>query len=399
MNVIYMDNNNGTTVVPEVLEAMLPYFTEKCGNPLSLHDLGNEAREAVEEARGRVASLIGGKPAEIIFTATGSESNNLAIRGLSAGLAAKGKHIIISCIEHFSVLQTAAALEKEGYQITQVPVDKFGLVDPGEVKKAIRKDTILVSIMTANGEVGTLEPLAEISRITREQGVVLHTDAVAAVGNVSINVAELGIDALSLAGNMFFGPKGSAALWFRRGLRLIPQTLGGVQEGGRRAGTENVPAIVGLGKAAQLAQQRMPQRMEKVTALRDRLIKHLPEVIEHIVVTGHPQKRLAGHASFCIEFIEGESMLMLLNQSGIAVSSGSSCSSRALKASHVLTALGLPAEIVQGSIIFGLSELNTAEDIESVIKNFPPVVSRLRGMSPLWAKYLKSKGVKPYASV
>ncbi len=399
MNVIYMDNNNGTAVTPEVLEAMLPYFTEKCGNPLSLHDLGNEAREAVEEARARVASLIGGKPAEIIFTSTGSESNNLAIRGLSAGLSAKGKHIIVSNIEHFSVLQTAASLEKEGYQITQIPVDKYGLVDPEDVRKAIRKDTALVSIMMANGEVGTLEPLAEISRITREQGVVFHTDAVAAAGNIPINVVELGIDALSLAGNMFFGPKGGAALWFRRGLRLTPQTMGGVQEGGRRAGTENVPAIVGLGKAAQMAQQRMTQRMEKVTALRDTLIKHLPEVIEHVVVTGHPQKRLPYHASFCVEFIEGESMLMLLNLSGIAISSGSSCSSRALKASHVLTALGLPSEIVQGSIIFGLSELNTPEDVESVIKNFPPVVSRLRGMSPLWAKYLKSKGEKPYASV
>lgn len=394
-----MDNNNGTTVAPEVVEAMLPYFTEKYGNPLSLHDLGNEAREAVEEARAKVASLINGKPNEIIFTATGSESNNLAIRGLSAGLAAKGKHIIVSVIEHFSILQTAASLEKEGYQVTQIPVNKYGLVDPEEIKKAIRKDTILVSIMMANGEVGTIEPLAEISRITREQGVVFHTDAVAAVGNIPVNVVELGIDALSLAGNMFFGPKGSAALWFRKGLRLIPQTLGGVQEGGRRAGTENVPAIVGLGKAAQLAQQRLPQRTAKVLPLRDRLIKTLPEVIEHTVVTGHPQNRLTGHASFCVEFIEGESMLMLLNQFGIQISSGSSCTSRALKASHVLTALGLPTEIVQGSIIFGLSELNNAEDIELVIKNFPPIVSRLRSMSPLWAKYLKSKGVKPYASV
>lgn len=399
MNIIYMDNNNGTTVMPAVLEAMLPYFTEKYGNPLSLHDLGNEGREAVEEARARVASLINGKPAEVIFTATGSESNNLAIRGLSAGLATKGKHIIISAIEHFSVLQTAAALEKEGYQITQVPVDKYGTVDPEEVKKAIRKDTILVSIMMANGEIGTIEPIAEISRITREQGVIFHTDAVAAVGNMPVNVADSGIDALSMAGNMFFGPKGSAALWFRRGLRLIPQTLGGVQEGGRRAGTENVPAIVGLGKAAQLAQQRLPQRMERVIPLRDKLIKAVPEAIEHILVTGHPQKRLPGHASFCVEFIEGESMLMLLQNAGIAVSSGSSCTSRSLKASHVLTALGLPAEIVQGSIIFGLSELNSAEDIEMVIKNFPPIVSRLRGMSPLWAKYLKSKGVKPNASV
>jgi cysteine desulfurase len=395
MRKVYLDNAATTSLLPEVREAMLPYLGDIFGNPSSLHDWGDGAREAMDRARSQVAQLISADPDEIIFTGSGTESNNFAVKGLALAQQAKGKHIVVSAIEHFSVLYSARTLEKWGFEVSEVPVDKHGVVDPDDVLRQIRKDTILVSIMHANGEVGTIEPIQEIARITREQKIPFHTDAVATVGTIPVNVAELGIDALSLAGNQFYGPKGIGALWIRKGVRIMPLLDGGIQEEGRRAGTENVPAIVGLGKAAELAKTQMADRIKQLTPLRDHLLKELPSKIEHVVVTGHLQHRLPGHASFCVEFIEGESMLMLLNSKGIAVSSGSACTSRALKASHVLIAMGLSHEIAQGSILFTRGIGTTKEDIDYVLETMPPIVDRLRQMSPLYAKFSKTiKGGK-----
>jgi cysteine desulfurase len=388
---VYLDNMATTPVLHEVLEAMLPYFREVYGNPQSIHSWGDEAREAIEKAREQVAALIGGDAEEIIFTSSGSEANNLALKGLAQGQMAKGKHIIISAVEHFSVLHAARTLEKAGFEITEVPVDKYGLVDPDEVARNIKKDTILVSVMHANGEVGTIEPIAEIAKKVKEAGVLFHTDAVASTGSIPVDVNKLGADALSLAGNEFYGPKGSGALWVRKRVRLIPLMDGGVQEGGRRPGTENVPAIVGMGKAAELALSDMPSRVEKFVRLRDRLINGLPAAIDHTFLTGHPTQRLPQHASFCVEFIEGEGMLLLLNSQGIAVSSGSACTSKALKASHVLIAMGIPHEMAQGSLLFSLGVDNDEADIDYVLEKLPPIVDKLRQMSPLFAKFMKEK--------
>jgi cysteine desulfurase len=274
--------------------------------------------------------------------------------------------------------------------VTEVPVDKYGVVNPEEVKKAIRPDTILVSIMHANGEIGTIEPIKEIAKITREQKILFHTDAVATAGTIPLNVIDLGVDALSMASNPFYGPKGAGALWVRKGVRIIPLLDGGIQEGGRRGGTENVAGIIGMGKAAEIAKAQMAERIARLTPLRNRLLKELPAKIDHMIVTGHPENRLPGLASFCVEFIEGEGMLMLLNSKGIAVSSGSACTSKALKASHVLLALGLNHELAQGSVLFTLGMDNTMEDIDYVLEVFPPIVDRLRKMSPVYDKFLKA---------
>ena len=394
MRRVYLDNAATTPLLPEVREAMLPYLGEAFGNPSSLHDWGEPAREAMETARAQVAQLIGANTEEIIFTGSGTESNNFAIKGLALAQQSKGKHVVVSAIEHFSVLHSARTLEKFGFELTLVPVDKYGVVDPEEVRKSLREDTVLVSVMHANGEVGTIEPIKEIAQITRENNVVFHTDAVATAGTIPVDVDELGVDALSLAGNQFYGPKGVGALWVRKGVRIMPFLDGGVQEGGRRAGTENVPAIAGLGKAAELAKASMTSRTKHLTQLRDRLLTGLPGKIGHVVVTGHPQNRLPGHASFCVEFIEGESMLMLLDSQGVAVSSGSACTSRALKASHVLIAMGLSHAVAQGSILFTLGLDNTPEDMDYVLEVLPPIVDRLRQMSPLYSEFIKSKGGK-----
>jgi len=390
MRKVYLDNASSTPILPEVKEAMLPYLGEVYGNPSSLHDWGDAARMAVDEAREKVAGLINAGPEEIIFTGCGTESNNLAVKGIALAAQAKGKHVVVSAIEHFSVLNSAKTLEKFGFEVTEVPVDKYGAIDPEDVKKAIRKDTVLVSIMHANGEIGTIEPIKKIAQITKELKVPLHTDAIATAGTIPVDVSELGVDALSLAGNQFYGPKGVGALWVRRGVRIMPLFDGGIQEGGRRGGTENVPGIVGLGKAAEIAKASMESRISQLTPLRNRLLKELPAKVEHVVVTGHPQNRLPGHASFCVEFIEGESMLMLLNNKGIAVTSGSACTSRALKASHVLIAIGLSHEIAQGSILFTMGLDTTPADIDYVLETMPPVVERLRQMSPLYAKFTKA---------
>jgi len=393
MQKVYLDNTATTPLLPEVREAMMPYLEGVFGNPSSLHDWGDGAREALETARDRVARLIGGDAEGIIFTGSGTEANNLAVKGLAMAQQKKGKHVVVSAIEHFSVLHSARTLEKWGFEVSEVPVDKHGTVDPEDVRKSLRKDTVLVSIMHANGEVGTIEPIGEIAKITRENNVVFHTDAVAAAGTIPVDIKELGVDALSLAGNQFYGPKGVGALWVRKGVRIMPIIDGGIQEGGRRAGTENVPAIAGLGKAAELAERDIAKRIKHLAPLRDRLLKELPGKIENVVVTGHPRNRLPGHASFCVEFIEGEAMLMLLNSKGVAVSSGSACTSRALKASHVLIAMGISHELAQGSVLFTLGIDSTAEDMDYVLEAMPPVVDRLRQMSPLYSKFTKaSKG-------
>ena len=392
MRRVYLDNAATTPLLPEVREAMLPYLGEAFGNPSCIHEWGDAAREAMEAARTQVAQLIGANAGEIIFTGSGTESNNFAVKGLALAQQNKGKHVVVSAIEHFSVLHSARTLEKQGFELTLVPVDKYGVVDPEDVRKSLRKDTVLVSIMQANGEVGTIEPVKEIAKITRESNVVFHTDAIATAGTVPVDVNELGVDALSLAGNQFYGPKGVGALWVRKGVRIMPFLDGGVQEGGRRAGTENVPAIAGLGKAAELATANMTPRTEHLTQLRNRLLTGLPGKIDHVVVTGHPQNRLPGHASFCVEFIEGESMLMLLNSQGVAVTSGSACTSRALKASHVLIAMGLSHAVAQGSLLFSFGIDNDTEDIGYVLEVLPPIVDRLRQMSPLYSEFIKSKG-------
>lgn len=389
---VYLDYAAAAPVLPEVMAAMLPYLKDVYGNPQSIHTWGDAAREAIEHAREQVAALLNaGNPEEIIFTSSGSEANNLAIKGLAQAQASKGKHIIVSAIEHFSVLNAVRTLEKAGFQPTQLPVDKYGLVDPDEVARNIRKDTVLVSIMHANGEVGTIQRIAEIAQKVKEAGVLFHTDAVASTGSIEVDVKALGVDALSLAGNQFYGPKGSGALWVRKGVRLIPLIDGGVQEGGRRPGTEDVPAIVGIGKAAELAKRDMTSRMDKVSRFRDRLISGVTAKVDHSILTGHPVQRLPHHASFCIEFIEGEAMLMLLNLNGIAVSSGSACTSRALKASHVLIAMGIPHEIAQGSLVLTLGPDTSEADIDYVLDKLPPVVDRLRQMSPLYAKFIKEQ--------
>ena len=391
MRKVYLDNAATTPILPGVLEAMLPYLKDSYGNPQSIHDWGDEVREALEHARSTVAALIGADQEEIIFTSSGTESNNMAIKGLAMANQSKGKHMVISAIEHFSVLHSARTLEKAGFELSIVPVDKYGLVDPNEAARSVRKDTILISIMHANNEVGTVQDISEIARSAKKFGAMFHTDAIATVGNIPVDVSQLGIDALSLAANQFYGPKGAGALWVKKGVRILPLIDGGVQEGGRRPGTENVSGIIGLGKAAELAKAEMPSRMNHLSELRDKLLTGLPSRIEHVMVTGHPTRRLPGNASFCIEFIEGESMLILLNQQGIAASSGSACTSRALKSSHVLTAMGIPPEISHGSLLFTFGLANTGKDVDLVLEVLPPIVDRLRKMSPLYDKFLKQQ--------
>lgn len=391
MRNVYLDHAATTPVHPKVLEAMLPYFTVKFGNPSNLHDIGREAKNAVDEARAKTGTLIGAKADEIFFTASGAESNNFAIKGLAQANSQKGKHIIVSQIEHFSVLHPVKTLEKSGFTVTYLPTDKQGFVSPDDVAKAITKETILVSIMHANNEIGTIEPIEEIGRITREKGVLFHTDAVATTGWIPVDVKALGVDALSFSGHQFYGPKGAAGLFVRKGVRIKPQVEGGIQEDGRRAGTENVPAIVGLGKAAEIAAAEIAHRMSYLTVLRDRLQKGLVEKIDHLVINGHPNKRLPHNLNISLWYVEGESMLLFLNMQGISVSSGSACTSRSLKTSHVLTCIGTDAAVANGTLLLSLGMGNTAEDIDYVIETLPPIVQRLREMSPLYEDMIKKE--------
>ncbi len=384
MRKVYFDHIAATPLLPEVLESMLPFLKDNYGNPQSLHTSGQVALQAIESAREHVAALINADPSEIFFTSSGSESNNFAIKGFAMAQKIRGNHIAVSAVEHQSVLHSAKYLEHVGIKSTEIPVDKFGLVNPDDLDTILTPETILISVMLANGEVGTIQPIKEISEFCAEKGILFHTDAVDAVGNIPVDVKELGVDALSLAGNQFYGPQGTAALYVKKGKRILPFIDGGIQESGRRAGTEDVAGIVGLGRAAEIAADCLSERADKARPLRDRLLQGLPEKVDNVVVTGHPEKRLPYHASFCVEFVEGESMLLNLDMKGIAVSSGSACTSRALKASHVLLAMGLDHALAQGSLVFSLIQDNTMEDIEYLLEVFPPVIDRLRQMSPIY---------------
>ncbi|MEK7776233.1 MAG: aminotransferase class V-fold PLP-dependent enzyme [Planctomycetota bacterium] len=384
MNKIYMDNASGAPMHPQAIEAMIPFLKEGFGNPSNLHQFGRMTNEAILTARGQVARLINAKPGEIIFTSSGTEANNFALKGILESHKKKGNHIITSEIEHFSILNPLKTLEKSGYTVTYVPVDKHGMVNPDDVKKAIKPTTVMASIMYANGEIGSIEPIKEIGAITREKGIVFHTDAVAAVGQVPVNVAEAQVDALSMSANQFGGPSGIGALYLREGMRILPLLQGGVQEGGRRAGTENITGIVGMGKAAELANAEMQQRVDKVGKLRDRLKDGILKTVGNVFLNGHPTNRLPGNLSLCIEFIEGESVLLFLDMQGIAVSSGSACTSRSLKASHVIMATGVDAALAQGTILFSLGVNNSDADVQYVLEKLPSIVNRLREMSPLY---------------
>ncbi len=381
MKKIYLDHVATNPLHPEVLDAMMPYFKDNYGNPLSLYGPGFKAREAIENARESTASLINAKAKEIIFTASGAESNNFALKGIAYALQGKGKHIIVSKVEHHSVLNSARFLEKQGFVVTYLPVDNHGLVDPEAVRKAINSETILISIIHASPEIGTIQPISEISKIAKEKGVLLHTDSVASVGNIPVDVQALNVDLMTFAAHQFYGPKGAAAIYVKEGTRIVPLIYGGIQEGGRRAGTENVPAIVGMGKAADITKRDLQKRIEHIQPLRDRIISSTLK-IDKVILTGHPELRLPGHASFVVEYIEGEAMLLMLSAKGIYSASGSACSSKALKSSPVLISIGVPVHLAQGSVVFTLGEETTSEDITYFNEAFPQVISRLREISP-----------------
>jgi cysteine desulfurase len=381
MKEIYMDHVATNPLHPEVLDTMLPYFREHFGNPLSIYEPGIKARDAIENARAQTAALINAKAHEIIFTSSGAEANNFALKGIAFAHQNKGKHIIVSKIEHHSVLNSARFLEKSGFAVTYLPVDKHGLVDPAVVEKALTKETILVSLIHASPEIGTIEPIAEIADIVKQKGIVFHTDAIASAGNIPVDVKSLNVDLMSFAAHQFYGPKGAAALYLKGGTRIVPLIYGGIQENGRRAGTENVPAIVGMGKAAELTTRDLEKRIHHIKPLRDRLVQNILN-IEKVYLTGHPEQRLPGHASFVVEYIEGEAMLLLLAAKGIYTASGSACSSKALKSSPVLLSIGTPVHLAQGSVVFTLGEGTTEHDIEYCSEVFPHVISQLRKISP-----------------
>jgi cysteine desulfurase len=382
----YLDHASATPVRKEVLEAMLPYFSNHFANPSNVYDLGSKIKEALEAARANVAGLIAADPAQIIFTSSGAEANNLAIKGVAFAKQKKGNHIIVSAIEHHSVLNSARFLERLDFEASFLPVDQNGLVDPERLTKLIRPETILVSVMHANTEIGTIEPIAELAASCKEKDVVFHTDAVASVGNTHVDVKALNVDLLSLSGPSLGGPKGIGALYFNKKVRLMPLIHGGIQESGRRAGTENVSGIIGFGTAAALAQKELPGRIDHVRRLRDRLVEGILKNVEKVTYTGHPRKRLPGHASFCFEAIEGEALIFMLAQNGIYTNTGSACASKALKTSPVLGAIGLRADLAQGSTVFTIDAGNTEEEINYVLEKLPPAVDRLRSLSPIWGK-------------
>ncbi len=388
---IYADNAATTKVAPEVVDAMLPYFTETYGNPSSIYNEGRTARVAVEKAREQVANAIGASPKEIYFTGSGSEADNWALRSTARALSKKGNHIITSAVEHHAVLHTCQDLEKQGFEVTYLPVDKYGMVSPNDVKAAIKDSTIMISIMFANNEIGTIMPIAAIGKIAKEAGVVFHTDAVQAVGNVEIDVKAMNIDMLSLTAHKFHGPKGCGALYVRQGVKLMSFITGGAQERMRRAGTENVPGIVGLGKAIELATANIKEKQEKLIALRDRYIKKVLETVPYSRLNGHPTERLAGNANISFEYIEGEGLLLSLDMKGIAASSGSACTSGSLDPSHVLLAIGLKHEQAHGSLRTSFGEDTTVEDIDYMVDAIAEIVARLRSMSPLYEDFVKSQ--------
>lgn len=382
MRKVYFDHSATTPILPEVLEAMLPYLTDNFGNASSVHSFGRDARKAVEEGRAQIAALIGCEPIEIFFTSGGTEADNMTIFGIAEANRRKGNHIITSAIEHHAILEPFRQLEKRGFDVTILPVDEYGQVRPEDLRNAMRDDTILVSIMFANNEIGTIQKIKELAEITHEKGAYFHTDAVQAVGHVALNVKELGIDLLSLSGHKLNCPKGIGALYSGKRVRIYPTTFGGGQERSRRPGTENVAGIVALGKAAELAAASMDQEIARLHKLRDRLQAGIIEKFEHIKVNGHPTDRLPGSLNVCFEFIEGESMLLMLDMKGIAASSGSACTSGSLEPSHVLRAIGIPVEMAHGSLRLTLGQGNTDEDVDYFLEVMPPIVERLRAMSP-----------------
>jgi len=383
--IIYLDNAATTAIRREVMEEMLPYFREHYGNPSSIHSVGQDARLAVEKARRQVASAIGAEPGEIYFTAGGSESDNWAIRGVCQKSAGKGKHIITSAIEHHAVLHTCQAMEKDGYRVTYLPVDEFGRVNPMDVKNKLGEDTAVITVMAANNEIGTLEPISEIGAIAQEAGVLFHTDAVQAVGAIPVDVSAWNVDMLSLSAHKFHGPKGIGALYIREGVRGRVSGLiyGGAQERSLRAGTENLPAIVGMGVAIELAVKELPEHQAKITALRNRLIDGILKSIPEVRLNGHPTQRLPGNVNVSIRYLEGEALLMRLDLLGIEGSSGSACTSGSLDPSHVLLGIGLSHEIAHGSLRLTLGRDNTEAQVQKVLEELPKVVTSLRAMSPL----------------
>lgn len=381
---VYLDHSATTYVRKEVLDTMVPYFTDHFGNPSSIYHIAGDSRKAIDTARAQVAKALGAGPEEIYFTSGGSESDNWAIKGIASANVKKGNHIITTKIEHHAVLHTCQFLEKNGFSVTYLPVDKYGLVDPAELERAITDKTILISIMYANNEIGTIEPIAELGAIARKHKVPFHTDAVQAIGNVPIDVNTQNIDLLSLSAHKFYGPKGVGVLYIRKGTKIDNLIHGGGQERRRRAGTENIAGIVGCGKAIELATADIEGHNKRIRALRDRLLAGIQAAIPHTHLNGHPEKRLSGNINISFEFIEGESMLLWLDDEGICASTGSACTSGSLEPSHVLLATGLPVEISHGSLRLTLGNVNTDADVDFVLEVLPKVVSRLREMSPLY---------------
>ena len=383
MRRIYMDHAATTPLATEVLEAMIPYFSQRYGNPSSLHSFGREARAAVEEARSEVASLLKAEPSEIYFTSGGTESDNLALKGIARKNKKKGRHIITSSIEHPAVLEVCKALTREGFEVTYLPVTREGLVEVGAVEEAVRKDTILISVMHANNEIGTIQPLEEIGRLAGEKEIYFHTDGVQTAGKIPVDVKALGVDAFSLSGHKLYGPKGAGALYIRKGVRIESIQQGGGHERGMRSGTENVPGIVGLGKAARIAKGNMAEESERMRSLRDRMSGWVQKEIEDSWLNGHPVKRLPSNLNFGFRYIEGESLLLYLDAKGVAASTGSACSSKKLAASHVLSAIGLEPVESHGSLRITLGMENTEEDVDCACRAISESVARLREMSAL----------------
>lgn len=390
MDRIYMDNAATTAIAPEALAAMLPCFGQAYGNASSIHSTGRDARKLVEDARKKIADILGARPGEIYFTSGGTESDNWAIKGAAFGLRKKGSHIITTQIEHHAVLHTCQWLEKQGFEVTYLPVDAYGMVNPRDVENAITDRTILISVMAANNEIGTIQPIPEIGRIAREKKVLFHCDAVQAVGAVPVDVNAWNVDMLSLSGHKFHGPKGIGALYIRTGVKIDPFMHGGAQERGRRASTENVPGILGMAAALEKAAGSLEENGLRVTYLRDRLIRGILEKIPYARLNGHPLHRLPGNVNVSIPYIEGEALLLRLDLEGIAASSGSACTSGSLDPSHVLLAIGLPHEIAHGSLRLSLSDLNTEEEVDQVLEALPRIVETLRAMSPMYDDFIKS---------
>ncbi len=383
-NYIYLDNASSTKTDDRVIEEMMPFIRDFYGNPSSIHQAGADSREGLEKARIRVAGLVDANSEEIYFTSCGTESNNFALNGIMEANQNKGRHLITSEIEHLSILNPIKELKKKGFEATIVPVDNEGFVSAQAVKKAIRPDTTLISIMQANNEIGTIQKIKEISDIAKAAGIIMHSDGVATAGIIPSGVNELGVDAFSFTSQQMYGPKGAAALYIRKGTKIKPLILGGVQERGRRAGTENIPAIVGFGKACEIAKLEMEENFHMIIKLRSRLIKGIMENIKEITLNGSMENRLPGNVHISFEYIEGESIVLFLNMAGITVATGSSCASQALKVSHVCTSIGLGQATAQGSILFSIGKNNTETDIDKVIELLPPIIEKLRKMSPLY---------------